>query len=62
MEAPQGNKPQCHFFSCTKLENRRAEQVLPEGGGWHLWKGGRGREIVKSEYGTHVCKWENGIY
>jgi hypothetical protein len=30
-------------FSSTKLENRRADQVLSKGGGrvgrWHLWEG-----------------------
>jgi hypothetical protein len=27
------------FFSLTKSENRRAEQVLPRGEGWHPWEG-----------------------
>jgi hypothetical protein len=27
------NKQKCHFFSFTKLKNRRAEQVLPQGVG-----------------------------
>jgi hypothetical protein len=28
------------LFSSAKLENRRAEQVLPKREGWHQWKGG----------------------
>jgi hypothetical protein len=33
-----------YFFSSTKLENRRSEQVLPWGReGWHQWQG-RGGE------------------
>jgi hypothetical protein len=37
------NKQKCHFFSFTKLENRRAQQVLPEGFG----TSGRGEEVKK---------------
>jgi hypothetical protein len=40
-------KLKCHvfcfvfsLFSSTKLENRRLEQVLPRGEGWHQWEGG----------------------
>jgi hypothetical protein len=54
MEIPQGNSLHSHLylkqtkmstfsfylFSFTKLENRRAEQILPRGEGWHLWEGG----------------------
>jgi hypothetical protein len=31
------NKQKCHvfLFSSTQQENRRVEQVLGEGGGWH---------------------------
>jgi hypothetical protein len=25
------NKQKCHFFSFTKLENKKIEQILPEG-------------------------------
>jgi hypothetical protein len=28
------------FFFPTKAENRRMEQVLPRGEGWHPWEGG----------------------
>jgi hypothetical protein len=27
------------LFSSAKAENRRGEQVLPRGQGWHLWEG-----------------------
>jgi hypothetical protein len=40
-------------FSSTKLENRRAEQVLPGG-----WGGGWKREVVQIMY-THVSKCKN---
>jgi hypothetical protein len=57
MEIPQGNalcsylyhkqtKMSCfslNLFSCTKLENRRAEQVLHRREGWHQWNGTGGR-------------------
>jgi hypothetical protein len=28
------------IFSPTKSENRRVEQTLPRGEGWHWWEGG----------------------
>jgi hypothetical protein len=28
------------LFSSTKPEDRRVEQVLPSGKGWHQWDGG----------------------
>jgi hypothetical protein len=31
-------------FSSTKLENRRAKQVLSGRGDWHQWEGKDGRE------------------
>jgi hypothetical protein len=41
------------FFPSTKLANRRAEQVLPCGVGWHQWEGGGDGERVKEgEYGA----------
>jgi hypothetical protein len=53
------------FFSSEKLEDRRAEQVLPGVGVWlALVGGGGGREkgwrvnIVQTMY-THVCKYKN---
>jgi hypothetical protein len=51
------------FFSFTKSENRRAEQVLP--GGWLVPVGreeavGKGCERVSivQRLCTHVCKWK----
>jgi hypothetical protein len=52
------------FFFNTKLENRRAEQVLPEGTG----TSGKGEEVGKwwrrvnmaQSLCTHVCKWKKG--
>jgi hypothetical protein len=59
MEISQGNslcsyvylKLKCYgfcfiysLFSPTKLENRRVEQVLPKGEGWHQWEGEGVRE------------------
>jgi hypothetical protein len=37
------NKQKCHFFSSTKSEKSREEQVLP-GGGLVVVEGGGGRE------------------
>jgi hypothetical protein len=40
------NKQKCHFFSFTKLENRRAERVLSRGlaplRGDRMWRKGAG--------------------
>jgi hypothetical protein len=65
MEISQGNslysyfylKLKCHVFHFilslffpTKLENRRAEQVLLRGEGWHQWEGevlGKGVSTVQ---------------
>jgi hypothetical protein len=51
MEMSQGNslcsylkQRKCHFFSFTKLENRRAELVLP---GYVVGTSGRGRKMEK---------------
>jgi hypothetical protein len=57
------NKPKCQFFSFTKSENRRAEQVLPRRG-WYQWEEGGGGEMVREgEYGANavytVCKWKD---
>jgi hypothetical protein len=53
------------FFSSTKLENRRIEQVLSKRwGAWHRWEGGGGRQrgswmnLVQIMY-IHVCKCKN---
>jgi hypothetical protein len=40
------------FFSSTKLENKRAEQVLPGSG--EVWGG----EVAQIMY-THASKWKN---
>jgi hypothetical protein len=40
------------FFSSTKLENKRAEQVLPGSG--EVWRG----EVAQITY-THIRKWKN---
>jgi hypothetical protein len=50
------NKQKCHFFSFTKSENRRAEQVL-------FWRGekvGKGceRMNIVQILCTHLCKWK----
>jgi hypothetical protein len=50
------------FFSTTKLENRREEQVLQREG-WHWWEGkgvrerGSRRNMVQIMY-THICKYK----
>jgi hypothetical protein len=46
-------KQTCHF-SFTKIENRRAEQVLAGGGG--IGTSGRGEEVYI--LCTHVCEWK----
>jgi hypothetical protein len=54
------------FFSFTKSENRRMEQVLPGG----LGTSGRVEEVGKGcgrvnivqILCTHVCKWKNDTY
>jgi hypothetical protein len=49
----------CLFFSFTKSENRRVEQVLP-GGNWHQWEGGGvGERMWEDEYSAntvYTCK------
>jgi hypothetical protein len=69
MELSQGNpldsylKPKNVFFSFTKSDNRRVEQVLPK----NVSTSGRGEEVEKEYWRvnvvqilcTHVCKWEN---
>jgi hypothetical protein len=54
----------CHFFSFTKSENRRAEQVLlggvgNSGSGEDVGKVCRRVNMVQILCG-HVCKWKNG--
>jgi hypothetical protein len=41
------------IFCSRKSENRKAEQVLPKGEGWHHWEG----EVLgeESEYGAIKC-------
>jgi hypothetical protein len=68
MELSQGNqcvtilnKQNVHFF--TKMENRRAEQVLY---GPYQWEGGRRargcrKMTLVQIQGTHVCKSKNEI-
>jgi hypothetical protein len=41
------------FFSSTKLENKRAEQVLPGSGEWR-WSGRQAQMMY-----THVSKCKN---
>jgi hypothetical protein len=41
------------FFSFTKSENRRTEQVLPGEGGIS-WGGGGGETVWKGEYSAHT--------
>jgi hypothetical protein len=70
MEVPQRNslcsylkQAKLSFFSFTKSENRRAEQVLPG----EVGTSGRGEEAGKGckkvnmmhILCTHVCKWKN---
>jgi hypothetical protein len=58
-------KPRCHYFSFTKLDNRRVEQILP--GDWGVGTSGTGDEEGKGckrvnmvqILCTHVCKWKN---
>jgi hypothetical protein len=42
------------------LENKRAEQVMPGGEGWHQWEGrGNGESGQKDEYSAktmNICK------
>jgi hypothetical protein len=48
-------------FSFSKLENKRAKQVLSGGlvpVGREVWKGCRRVDIVQILC-THVCKWKN---
>jgi hypothetical protein len=52
------NKQKCHFFSFTKSENRRAEQVLPGRVGTSGRRGGGGEIVKKGEYcanTVHTC-------
>jgi hypothetical protein len=43
------------FFSFTKSENRRVDQVLPESKVWYQWEGRGGGERVKDgEYGANT--------
>jgi hypothetical protein len=48
------------LFSLTKPENRRAEQVLPSGEGWHQWEEGgvgkRGRRVNIVQYNMYTCQ------
>jgi hypothetical protein len=59
------NKQKCHFFSFTKSENRRAEQVLPGGGGVGTRRRckevgkGCGRVNMVQILCTYVCKLKN---
>jgi hypothetical protein len=47
------NKQIYHFFSSTKLENKRVEQVLSRG--WYQWEGGEsGKRVRESEYGANT--------
>jgi hypothetical protein len=53
------------LFTSTKLENRRAEQVLPKDGevgtsgrGEGMGKGGKRMNMIRKMC-THVCKCEN---
>jgi hypothetical protein len=49
------NKQKCHFFSFTKLGNRRAEEVLP-GGLVPVGGGGDRERLWGCEYGPNaVC-------
>jgi hypothetical protein len=53
----------CYFFSFTKLENRKAEQVLgrvvsTSGSGEEVGKG-LGRVNILQILCTHVYKWKN---
>jgi hypothetical protein len=48
------------LFSPTKLENMRAEQVLPRGEGWYQWEGRgdmeRGRRVnIVQKICTDTC-------
>jgi chitinase len=50
------------FFFFTKMQTRKAKQVLS--GGWHQWEGGGYKEgyrrVNMAEIlGTHVCKQKN---
>jgi hypothetical protein len=70
-EISQGNslfsylyhKPKCHvfcficsLFSPTKSENRREEQVLPRGKGWHQWERGHfGKRGLEGEHSAIKC-------
>jgi hypothetical protein len=52
------------LFSSTKSENRKAEQVVPEGGGVCQWEGemsGKGEHRAKKMC-THVCKCKNDMW
>jgi hypothetical protein len=58
------------FFSYTKLENKRTEQVLTGlwvGGGLvPVGGGGGGGKVRECEYGenlvAYVCKWKNDFF
>jgi hypothetical protein len=56
-----------YIFSSAKLENRKPEQVLPMGEGWHLWerggggKGGR-RVYMVQKMCTYACNCNNDTY
>jgi hypothetical protein len=61
MEISQGNslcnylnQAKMSFFSFTKSENRKVEQLLPLGGRWYQWEGGGQEERAwEGEYGTN---------
>jgi hypothetical protein len=44
------------LFSPTKSENRREEQVLPRGKGWHQWERGHfGKRGLEGEHSAIKC-------
>jgi hypothetical protein len=74
MEMSQGNslcsyhkQTKMSFFSFTKSENRKVEQVLPGGGEWYQWEGeevgtGCRKVTILQVLCAHVCKWKNETY
>jgi hypothetical protein len=47
-------KQRCHFFSFTKLENRREDQVLLGAGAGTSEKGRRWERLYDGEHGTNT--------
>jgi hypothetical protein len=45
------------LFSSAKFENRRVEQVLPWGEGWHQWEGDE-----EGKWGKKVNTMQKNVY